>query len=306
MEQNDNQANKNEIQFGYYLVAFIDVLDQRTALKALTDLPSDEEEKKEFIEKLKETFGVVDGVRKLIKSSYEAYLRTNESLLEKLNEEQKDIYKKLRKTELKFQYFGDTILTFCSLANNLGITPINAVYNILITYGNMLLISLAAKRPLRGAIEIGIGGEFFPGEIYGSCLNEAFRLECEIAQYPRIIIGKNVIAYLLSQKEKEGDDVATRYQKRLAETCLELITEDVDGYYIVDYLGKRFREFMKRAKVEETIIKDAFAFVQEQAEKWQKGQNTKLAFRYNLLRQYFGMKLIGEQVKLEETGDGKH
>ena len=40
MEQNVTSLNKNELQFGFFLVAFIHVLDQRAALKELDVIPT--------------------------------------------------------------------------------------------------------------------------------------------------------------------------------------------------------------------------------------------------------------------------
>jgi len=54
---------RDSVTFGYYLVAFIDVLNQKEALRKFKGLPETEQAMKEFIETAKGTFGVVDGIR---------------------------------------------------------------------------------------------------------------------------------------------------------------------------------------------------------------------------------------------------
>jgi hypothetical protein len=48
------------------------------------------------------------------------------------------------------------------------------------------------KRPVRGGIEIGLGAELDDREIFGSGISEAYRLESKIADWPRILIGKQL------------------------------------------------------------------------------------------------------------------
>jgi hypothetical protein len=284
---------KESVKFGNFLVAFIDILDQRASLRLLKDLPENEIQRDEFIQQIKNTFGAVDGVRKWFSSFYEAFVDSKASL-DGFSEEQREIYHKLKATDVKFQYFGDTIIMYVSLNRELESKAVNGLYATLLASGTTMLCSLAARHPLRGAIDVGIGGQMYKGEIYGSCLINAFDLESKVAQYPRIVVGENAVSYLMylmNKKTEERNDLISRYEKGLANTCLNLLCKDVDGHSIVDYLGTEFRSLMKRAKIEDDLVRKAFEFVREQTTKWQQEQNTKLAFRYNVLRQYFAGRL---------------
>lgn len=285
------KSSENEIvKFGFYLVAFLDILDQRSALRALDDLPRNDDERQQFVQTLKSTFGVVDGIRKWFDSFYHSFTDSTK-LGGQLPDNVKSLYYRLKATELKFQRFADTMIMYVPLAEGSEFMPINGVFAILAASGATMLTSLAAGHPLRGAIEVGIGGEMYENEIYGSCLNDAVSLESQIAHYPRIVVGPQTVSYLISVKDKEGTDLFTAYQKKLAGSCLNVLAQDVDGFLIVDYLGKHFKQVMKDAKIEEELIPKAFRFVDDQAKRWQQERNSKLAFRYNLLRQYFAARL---------------
>lgn len=47
------KSNNDSLRFGYYFVAFIDVLNQREALRVFKELPKTEDEKTEFIQAAK-------------------------------------------------------------------------------------------------------------------------------------------------------------------------------------------------------------------------------------------------------------
>jgi hypothetical protein len=287
------ESNEN-VKFGFYLVAFIDILDQRASLRPLKDLPENETQREEFIQTIKSTFGAVDGIRKWFSSFYDEFVNSSKGLPTSLSEQQRKMYKKLKATDVKFQYFGDTIIMYVALDRELESKAINGIYAALLASGTTMLCSLAARRPLRGAIDVGFGGEMYKGEIYGSCLINAFDLESKVAQYPRIVVGENAISflmYLMNRQVQEPKGLIPAYEKAMATSCLSMVTKDIDGYGIVDYLGSGFQNLIKRAKIEDDLVPKAFEFVQEQATRWQQEQNTELAFRYNLLRQYFAARL---------------
>jgi len=286
--------SKESIKFGYFLVAFIDILDQRASLRSLTDLPENDKEKEEFIQTIKNTFGAVDGIRKWFSSFYDQFVNSNEALPASLSDEQRKMFARLKATDVRFQYFGDTIIMYVSLDRDLESKAINGIYAALLASGITMLCSLAARRPLRGAIDVGIGGEMYKGEIYGSCLINAFDLETKVAQYPRIVVGDNAISflmYLVNKQIQEPNDLFPMYEKAMADTCLSILAKDIDGHSIVDYLGSGFQNLIKTTKVEDDLVPKAFEFVQEQATRWQQEKSTELAFRYNLLRQYFAARI---------------
>ena len=264
----------NPVTFGYYCVALIDILGQQEALQRFKEIPRTDDERNDFIQIAKKTFGVVDGIRNMFDSFYSGY-NTPPPADEML------------KTDLKFQGFSDTIIIYVPLASISERIPINSIYAGLLACGSTLLYSMAAGHPLRGGIEIGIAAELYEGEIYGPALSEAYRLESQVAQYPRIVVGRELTSYLWAYKNSSELDVRAKFIKGMAECCLGLLTQDVDGQPIVDYLGEGFMTKVDCRPLDDDIVNKAYQFVTDEAKKWREQRNTQLAFRYALLHNYF-------------------
>jgi hypothetical protein len=283
------QKEKDSVTFGYYLVAFVDVLGQKEKLLRFKDLPETEEENKEFIEILKETFGVIDEIRRAFDGFYTSYSIDQEPPY-LMTEQQRKTFHELQKCEIKFQRFADTIIVYVLLADKINKVPIHGVYAALLACASTFFFSLAGKHPLRVGIEVGWGAEMYEGEIYGQALYEAYRLESEVAQYPRIIIGDELAQYLIDKSRLEGSDIVAEVNREAAKLCLGLISQDFDGYPILDYLGKGLQRIIPNAFRRDEIA-DAQEFLFEQAKRWKQERNTKLSFRYALANAYFLSRL---------------
>ncbi len=283
------QKAKGNLTLGYYLVAFVDVLGQKEKLLRFKDLPETEKENKEFIETLKETFGTIDGIRSLFETYYASYNTIKDPVLS-MTEQQRKTFHELQKCELKFQRFADTIIVYVSLAEKISKVPIHGVYAAMLACASMFFMSLVGRHPLRIGIEVGWGAEMYEGEIYGQALYEAYRLESEVAQYPRIVLGEELIRYLMGRSRVEGSDVAAQITRETAKLCLGLISQDFDGYPILDYLGKGFQKVISN-NIQPDELAKAEEFLFEQATRWKQERNTKLSFRYALANAYFLSRL---------------
>jgi hypothetical protein len=273
------------IIFGYYLVAFIDILGQRDVLRSLKGLPSNREEYQDFIRKVKDSYGAVEGLRQWHESFFEG-LKEPSSYFEAIDENQRQLFRFFKRNSLKTRWFSDTALLYTPLANTPEHLPINAIYGILMWSATTMLTSLAAGRPVRGGIEIGVGAEIHEGEIYGPSLVSAYDLESKVADYPRIVVGATTIQYLASRLKPEENDIFAIYEKKLAETCLNLINVDTDGSHIVDYAGTAFRSLTKEGNDSSELLDKAVKFAREQVCHFQSEQNMKLLLRYQRLLDY--------------------
>lgn len=128
-------------------------------------------------------------------------------------------------------------------------------------------------------------------EIYGPVVSKAYDLESKIAAYPRIVIGEEFVKYL-DTHTLPGNGESEPHEKlrmKLASMCMSLIAIDDDGHPFIDYLGDGFKEHLLSEC--DGYIRKAYQYVIEQSEKWKKEKNSKLAFRYSLLRNYFDARL---------------
>ncbi len=104
----------------------------------------------------------------------------------------------------------------------------------------------AQKIPLRGASCIGTGVEDDDIGFYGPALAEAYHLESELADYPRIVISDPLSDFIkLCPLEQTG--IADKYIQDFFKICQSLIAQDADGQTIIDYLGKGSRELFSNS-----------------------------------------------------------
>jgi hypothetical protein len=149
---------------------------------------------------------------------------------------------------------------------------------------------LACGHTMRGGIDIGVGIELSDDEIYGAALSRAYQLENRIAQYPRIVLGDELISYIQSKRLATKGDFFSEANKEMADLCTELIAIDTDGLPFIDYLGKGFKQHIAKNDTYD-IVKKAYDFIMKESVRCQDIRDSKLAFRYTLLRNYFEARM---------------
>jgi len=290
----------DKMNIGYYAVCFIDVLGQQDRLRVLRGLPdqTDAAQMAAFVQALEGTYGVVSGTRKLFLNFFKSYSAERRTDVSALTAEQRKQYSKMTNNPIHTASFSDSVLAFTSLADHDNKVPVSGLYGFIAAACSTTLLSLTAGHPVRGGIDIGIGMEIEEGEIYGPCLSRAYTLESRISQYPRIVVGQECLNYLNVTLRQEPKDVYAQVAIEIARGCLDLLTVDNDGNAIVDYLGKAFKSSIAHS-LDPRTVKDAFENVIRLSEECRRTGDTKLAFRYTLLRNYFQHRLgewgIGEK-----------
>lgn len=283
----------NNLTLGYYVVAFIDLLGQQEFLRNLTSLPGSKTPQEiEIIKKdLKNTYGAVKGMRKFFSDSFESFSRRPTKDLSEFTVQQRKEYNSLNNNPIKIQNFSDSVVIYMPLiTTDTAKLPIRGIWGIFGAAATTFMCCLAAGHPIRGAIDVGIGMDITKNEIYGPALSRAYTLESRIAKYPRIIIGNELINYLKQLNNQTQPDLTSRTSKQMAGYCLDCLAEDDDGYPILDYLGENYRQCFGDV-IDANVIDKAYNQILNFCAKFQSTNNTKLAFRYTLLRNYFENRL---------------
>lgn len=284
--------SKDKINIGYYVVCFIDLLGQQDRLRALRSLPdkADEAQMAAFVHALKETYGVVSGTRELFGNFFKSFSAERQTDVSTLTPEQRHQYSQMTNNPIHTASFSDSVVAFTSLATDRNKLPVGGVYGVIAAASSIALLSLTTGHPVRGGIDIGIGMEIEEGEIYGPCLARAYALESRTAQYPRILVGQECLNYLHQTLKHEPKDVYAQAGVATAKVCLDLLTVDDDGCAIVDYLGETFRSSIANSLDKQTV-KKAYDNVIKFSEISRDTNDTKKAFRFTLLRNYFEHRL---------------
>jgi len=289
------QNKKNsDVEISYYVVAFIDLLGQQEHLRTLIDLPDKDNaaQMDEFTAILKQTYGVVTGMRRTFQNFFNSFSRRpiSDAKIKKLTPDQRKQYAELTSNPIQYQRFSDSMVIFLSLRTDRFKVPAGGIFGVLGAAATSFLCGLAAGHPIRGGIELGVGMEMTRGEIYGSALARAYALESKVALYPRIVLGEELIKYLQLTVKKKPTDIYAASGREMAQCCLDMVAVDDDGRPFLDYLGAGFKRHVA-SEINVEVIKRAYEQVLRHSEKYQRECNTTLAFRYTLLRNYFEARL---------------
>ncbi len=307
-KRSENKApqKKDDIMLAYHLALYFDILGQKEKIRELQDLPTDDAKKEEVVRILKETAGVVIGTRNLFKRYFESALKEREVPSELPKNLQAE-YLAATRAEVNFRKFSDSLIITVPLHNNNEhCTPMNGVYFALTSACVMLLTCLAAKHPIRGGIDVGVCIDIDTDEIYGAAIERAYTLESKFADYPRILIGNELLNYLNMISNQNPKTRPGIIAKELAKKCLKLIIVDSDGQYMLHFLHESIWEIEDATyNFDELVIKPAYEFVKENYNIYMQQEKRKLGSRYGRLLGYFNIHLrrLGKQDLMNEINN---
>lgn len=285
-----SSAKPGDLKAFNYCLGFIDLLGQRDAVRGQNLLPTlvTEEDKEAFQATIRDSIVAIRGLQTqaetmlggLIDGSIDSTFR------ERLSEKEQPIWDEMQRTKIIRQRWSDGLAIFVCLGDQEVKCHMNGIFGIFALCGSLCYLGLATHRPVRGAIDVAWGVELHPDELYGPVVARAYELESDVAQYPRIVVGPNVVAMLKAHQAQPSDDVYSQLNRELAQLCSNMIIRDVDGFPIIHYLGDSFRDAITQSQHQD-IYDGSHKFVIEQLQQHQKAANSKLAFRYSHLLQYF-------------------
>jgi hypothetical protein len=212
----DTPKPGTEHKLGYYVVGFFDLLGQQERLRGLRQLPNKDNpaEIDAARQTLRQTWGAVQALRELYTRAFAAFeKRTDDDRVRQgFTQTQIQAAHQLTSNAICVGGFSDSLIAYVSLNTENATLPAKGIFGILAATAMTYHWCLANGHPLRGGIDVGLGIELGPNEIYGPVLSRAYSLESDIAGYPRIVIGDELISYLH----------ALQSLTTLLTTCLEL------------------------------------------------------------------------------------
>jgi hypothetical protein len=285
MKHQDTRLESDKLLFQHYLVAFLDILGQRSSLRSIRGIPTSETEEADFIKTLKATIGKVDGLRTLFQTFFAAAKSyTPDASLVPAQYQQEFVA--CQKSEAYFYGFSDSIIIAVPLGgNDENCTAINGVYSAFIAASGISLMALSANTALRGGLDVGIGTQIEDRELYGPALERAYYLESNLAEYPRLVIGRELMGYLRWVETQRPKSRSGEVAQMTAKFCREMVVQDTDGLPMLDFMGTRAKEAADNS-LKPDLVKQAGDFVASQYKKYSDEENHKLASRYFRLRRY--------------------
>jgi len=296
-----DQSTKKEKYIGWHVVAFLDLLGQQDALRKLIALPDLENIKEVdvFKHKINELYAPLYALRKFFSSSIKSFIEGGIDTSE-LSEPEKELLKLFRSTPIVFRQFSDSVIVHIPIRNNIEGFPCRAIYGVLVAAAQTFLSCMSKGWAIRGGIELGLAMDIDEDEIYGPALARAYTLESKVAQYPRIVIGEELTRYLQEIAGHPASNGKERAHAGLATKSLKLLVVDDDGHSILDYLGGDIRDTLPEVPITREIVVQAYNFVIQESYRHKISRNSKLGFRYTLLRNYFESRLQDWGVAIQE------
>lgn len=287
-------TESDSLSLEYYVVGFFDLLGQQDFLRNLRSLPkkTDETALAKTREDLKNTYGAVLRMRKLFSDTFDTYAQRKLPDTGLLTPAQQHIYNRMNNNPIRFQGFSDSMIVFLSLHNtDEAKIHTRGILGIFAAAALTSIGSLAVGHPIRGGIDVGLGFQPSTNEIYGPALSRAYTLESNVANYPRIVVGEELIRYLNETGAQPATDEFSKMSIQVAANCIKCLAYDDDGIPFIDYLGPYFRTLIGDTAQDASFIDKAYDQVIKFSTRYKTAKNSQLAFRYTLLRNYFEDRL---------------
>lgn len=278
---------RDNLFFQNYLVIFADHLGQREALRKITGIPTTEPDKQKFIEAAKESIGKVLQIRDSFKIYYDS---ANEYVPDEnlVPPEHRDEFRAaLKRAPVSYYGISDAMVIAVPLmSTDENCSAINGIHDAFVALCGISLLSLSVHVPMRAGLDVGVATQIEDRDIYGPALESAYYLESNVAEYPRLVIGKELISYLHWVENQKRATRLGEVAKGTARICTQMVVQDSDGNYMLDFLGPRFKESSQDV-IEPQLIASAFDFAVAEYKKNFNANNHKLASRYYRLLRYF-------------------
>ena len=180
-------------RFGLYVVGVFDVLGQKRSLYQLPGARTpggfQNEEVRDY---LKGTVGRVLRVRSLFSKHFGQAVRT----VKRIAREHGATALQDRMLSPSIRHWGmsDSYVVAIPPPDSQQFSTVSRlidVYRMLDVSAAVWLHAMSGGLPIRGGIELGFAIDVGDREVYGHALAEAVRLESKVAQYPRVVVGKN-------------------------------------------------------------------------------------------------------------------
>jgi len=277
--------------FQSYCVVLVDLLGQKTRLRHMKDLPSKESDREWFIEVARQTAGTVVFLRDSFRDFFTEALSISDVPSE-IPTEKREKFRRLREARVLQHGFSDLITLAVPLSIDGGApVPMNGVWAVLFAACGMSLLSLSIDRPLRGGVDIGVGTQLgTSGEIYGAVTERAYFIESDLAEYPRVVVGEELLRYVQHAVARSPRTLDDKWAAVLATKCSKFLIQDTDGRWMLDFMGPGVKEVAGDSLPAETVAK-AYAFAQGQRERSLKDGDLRLAARYFRLLRYMNHRM---------------
>ena len=225
----------NTLTFQNYVVAFLDLVGQREALRRLLRIPTTREEEQDFIELLRESLGKVLELRRDFASFFSGPQRRHLDLTD-FPTEVREAVQAATQTEYTVSGLSDSIVIAAPLDGDVEhCKAMSGVKLAMLSVCYLAARTFAIGMVFRGGLDVGMGVKIEPDEVYGPALARAYQLESEVAEYPRFVVGDKLLEFVEVVKNQDPKTRLGELAKQKAACCGRMIVQDTDGRQMLDF-----------------------------------------------------------------------
>lgn len=181
----------DEVQIGYWIVSFIDLLGQKDAILQADFVPgeNDEEGRRRLLEALKGSVGVIQDLHRTLAHfdvGQKMAVAERDVTFAGLSESDRALAERVTSAEVKLERWSDGVTVACRLGESPQHFPISGVWQVMLATMSLSLVQLAKGRPVRCGLDVGTAAEI-DGQLIGPAVVKAYVLESQRAKYPRAV-----------------------------------------------------------------------------------------------------------------------
>jgi hypothetical protein len=285
--QGMSEVEADGISVEYAFVAYLDLLGQADQLRTLERLPRTAEEEKQLRETLARTSLNVRLLRQQLSEHFQGVLVPADSV----PAEERELLREALSLAPRFRGFSDSVVVTVALRAR---TEVQSVAAIIAVHRALLAIAAAqtnflanSSTALRGGIDVGLGHDIVEGEHYGRALVEAYLLERDKAEYPRVLVGEGLMQYL-DALDRECASFQPKLRALASSTlaeCRGILVADVhDQLVSVDPMIVASFDDPSASGEGLRLCRKAIDAATQRALEFEAAGNEKLANRYERLR----------------------
>ncbi len=280
---------KDGLVLQYYAVCYLDIMNQRENIQAVTEVPITEEARKRALEKMRGSYGLIIKVREMIGSLISI-------LNQRGSETPKEYHPMLEKivgNPLCVHRIGDAFVIYFPLGVEKGKIALFGVHKQMMAAAGIHLTSLSFKTPVRGSLTIGLGMEIEENELYGPAVVRAYDIEQKEADWMRIVMDPSVVEFLNKYNLSDRGIIPQTLPDKMAsyfyDSCAKFVEIDHDGRYVLNYLQQ---DFLNHIPDRDERIEAAKRFLKGEHERFKaighsSATGAKIAQKYKMTLDYF-------------------
>lgn len=282
-------ADEHHFELGFYVIGVFDVLGQRDRIrKPISFHPRADAEAQALDRYVMDTAGAVDLFRRLFRTHFEERRTALEQEASRAPALRPMVEASLAWNLVDWGMSDTWCVAVRAESGGAGATAaMVGIRRLIEAAAAAWFFSMAQGVPIRGGVEIEHAVAMREGDIYGLALVEAHRLESEVAEGPRIVLGEGLVDAL--QEARRDLDAEYQGAAGLAAGCCSLLRRDPsDWRAVVDVLGSwpqpagpSHRDTLR------TEFRRAHGFVRNELLSHEEAGRETLAARYRALLAHF-------------------